>query len=99
MIYRVYSILDKAVKAFSAPHIFRSEGEAVRAFQDAVAQEGSPFNRHRGDYCYCFLGTFDDNTGSFDSVPVVVVAEGLTVMPQGPSLASPGIEVDGMERH
>lgn len=59
----VFSVLDKQVGAFTPPQSFRSKGEAIRSFMDACKQEGSPFNKHAGDYVFYQLGTFDDQSG------------------------------------
>lgn len=75
---RIYCVLDKAVAAFLQPMFFRSEGEAKRAFIDAVSQEGHQFNKHKADYAFCYVGTFDDTTGSFESSSPVVVLEAAT---------------------
>jgi len=77
---RVYSVLDKAVSAYLPVLMFRSEGEAIRAFADSVATEGSHFAKHRGDFALCFLGWFDDHLGQFDCSASVVVAEAATVV-------------------
>ncbi|WNK12550.1 MAG: nonstructural protein [Microvirus sp.] len=79
MIYRVYVVLDKAVQAFNQPLIFRSEGEALRAFMEAVLTEGTQFNKHKRDYTFCFAGTFNDSTGMVSSEPPVPIAEASTV--------------------
>lgn len=77
---RVYAVLDKAVQAYLNPMCFRSQGEALRSFQDAVAAEGTPFNKHKADYAFCFLGFYDDGLGRFESEPPMVVAEAATVL-------------------
>lgn len=57
------SVLDKAVGAYSAPQFFRSTGEAVRSFMDAVASNETPFHRHAEDYVFMCVGEWDDNAG------------------------------------
>lgn len=79
MILRVYAVLDKAVEAYLNPMVYRSEAEAVRSFQQAVMQEGSPFNKHKKDYVFCFLGTYNDSLGMFESSSPVVVADAQTI--------------------
>lgn len=82
---RLYAVLDKQVEAFLPPLCFRSEGEAKRSFIDAVSAESSQLSRHKSDYAFCFLGYYDDNLGTFDGCPPVVVLEGATAL----SSASP----------
>lgn len=76
---RVYAVLDKAVQAYLQPLVFRAEGEALRAFYDAVSAEGTPFAKHKHHYAFCFLGYYDDNLGTFMSQSPVAVAEGATI--------------------
>ncbi|WNK12635.1 MAG: nonstructural protein [Microvirus sp.] len=80
MILRVYTVLDKAVQAFMPPMLFRSEGEAVRAFMEAVIQEGTQFNKHKADYVFCYCGTFNDATGMFFSESPVPIAEAANIV-------------------
>lgn len=76
----VYAVLDKGVGAYLQPMVFRAEGEAMRAFMDAVAAEGGAFAKHKEDYSFCRLGTYDDALGQFDCGSPVVVAEAATVL-------------------
>ena len=66
MITFAYSVFDKKVGAFVAPFFCRSNGEAIRSFIDACADEKHQFFRHAGDYeLYC-IASYDDETGSFE---------------------------------
>lgn len=70
----IFSVYDKAVQAYATPMFFRSKGEAVRSFTDAVNQEKSQFATHAADYVLYYIGQFDDNAGMFDSgEPVRVI--------------------------
>ena len=82
---RMYTVLDKAVQAFNAPLCFRSEGEALRSFADAVNDPRSMIGKYKTDYAWCFIGFYDDNTGQCESVPVQVVADASTIQNQYPS--------------
>lgn len=90
MIMRMYAVLDKAVSAFLPPFCMRSEGEAIRSFQDAVSREGTPFNAHKSDFSLCYIGTYDDSLGQMVSAPPSVVAEAATVLAYPDPLAAPG---------
>ena len=59
----VYAVHDAAVGAFNRPLFFRSRGEAIRAFQDAVLDPQSGFSAHGADYSFYCVGTFDDESG------------------------------------
>lgn len=62
---RVYAIRDKAVEAFHPPMLFRSAGEATRAFVDAV-NSTPQLGSHKEDFAFFFLGFFDDNAGLYE---------------------------------
>lgn len=65
MIMQVFTIRDKASEAFLPPIFFRHVGEAIRAFESAVRQEGHNFNTHKSDFSLYACGTWDDNSGLF----------------------------------
>lgn len=68
MILEVYSVHDAAVGAFNAPLFFRSRGEAVRSFQNAVTNEASQFRDHAADYSFWKVGLFDDSNGYLTAI-------------------------------
>lgn len=71
----VFSVYDAAVKAFMQPFFSRSRGEAIRSFSDAVNDEKSNFNRHAADFSLHAFGSFDDNSGAFETrVPERIVS-------------------------
>ena len=57
------SVVDTKVGAYTGMYLFRTRGEAVRSFSEAVKDQNSPFYKHPGDYVMYIVGTFDDNTG------------------------------------
>lgn len=61
----IFSIYDSAVGAYMQPFFARSTGDAVRSFQDAVNDPKTSFNAHSSDYTLFYLGTFDDDSGTF----------------------------------
>ena len=63
----VYAVHDAAVGAFNRPLFFRSRGEAIRAFQDAVLDTQSGFSAHGADYSFYVVGDFDDLNGQLIS--------------------------------
>lgn len=69
MILQLYAIRDTKVEAYSQPYFFRSQGEAIRSFTDTVNDRSTLFNRHPNDYAFFHLGTFDDQSASFDLFP------------------------------
>lgn len=67
MIYEVYSVMDKAVKAFLPPIFTRTRGEVMRSFAATVNEAGNQMHKYSSDYTLYFLGSFDDNSGIFTS--------------------------------
>lgn len=64
MKHEIYAVRDSAVGAFNRTLFFRSRGEAIRSFSDAVAKEENGFSTHAGHYDFWYLGYFDDDTGA-----------------------------------
>lgn len=72
---KIFSVYDKAVKAYLPPFMCRAHGEAVRSFTEAVNDPAKSFGRHATDYLLVYLGEFDDGTGLYDChEPVRVVS-------------------------
>lgn len=61
----VFSVYDKAVKAYLQPFYARARGEALRSFTQAVNDRQHNFNKHAADYLLVQLGSFDDVVGMF----------------------------------
>lgn len=65
MILEAYVVHDAAVGAFNRPMFFRSRGEAIRSFEQAVRDPQSGFSSHERDYTFWQVGSFDDASGKF----------------------------------
>lgn len=65
MLYVMFSVYDKAVGVYGRPMFLRSEGEAVRVFQDEVNRraDDNMLSKHPQDYSLHRVGTWDDDTG------------------------------------
>lgn len=85
MMMQVYAVYDAAVKAFNAPFYFRSRGEAIRSFTEAVSDEKSNFFKYASDYNMFYLGEWNDADGCF-VCPVAPerVISAQEVLPLGP---------------
>ena len=68
MVIKIYSIYDEKAEAYSRPYYSSHHGEAIRAFQDAVTEQGSRFGKHPADYKLYCIGEYDDNTGCIKGV-------------------------------
>lgn len=63
----VCAVKDRASDAYARPLFVRSQGEAMRSFQDEVnrqAEDNQLYN-HSDDFDLYELGDFDDNSGKF----------------------------------
>lgn len=58
----IYAVHDAAVGAFNRPLFFRSRGEAIRSFADAVGVPENGFVKAPQDYTFYHIGDFDDLT-------------------------------------
>lgn len=79
----VFSVYDKAVKAYLKPFYGRSRGEAIRSFMEAVSDAKHEFAKHASDYVMFYLGDFDDATGIFSPREPERVISALECMPDG----------------
>lgn len=60
----IYSIKDTKADAFLPPFFMRTNGEALRAFDDCVQKSGTPLSDHPEDFHLFKIGYFDQDTGS-----------------------------------
>lgn len=65
----VLSILDSAVSAFGRPFFVPARGAGIRAFMDEVNRQApdNQMHNHPGDFSLYDLGTFDEESGIFES--------------------------------
>lgn len=72
MLFTVFSIRDTAVGVWLPPIYARSKGEMLRNFADGVADAQSKLAKHPGDFALFELGTFDDQSCTFNmlSAPI-----------------------------
>lgn len=59
----MFSVYDKAVKAYMQPFFSRSRGEALRSFVDACNDEKRDLKKHATDFTLHYLGEWDDGSG------------------------------------
>lgn len=67
MILKAFSLYDMKSGLFAAPFFMPHVGQAIRACQDIGADLSTVVGRHPADYMLCELGTYDDNTGTFEN--------------------------------
>lgn len=66
---KIYAIKDIKADSFLQPMYFRRSEEAVRSFGEACNDPSSTFYKYAEDYVLYELGTFNDDTGLFQSYP------------------------------
>ena len=59
----IYAIFDTASGLYLRPMFAQADGEALRAFSDAILDAESELGKHPEDYSIHRLGIYDDNTG------------------------------------
>lgn len=63
----VLSVRDRAINTYGVPIHVVAVGAGLRSFMDECQRPESPFCAHPDDYDLYRLGTFDDQTGLFNS--------------------------------
>lgn len=63
MKFHIFSIYDSKAEAYNTPLFLPAKGQAIRAFEDQVNQEGSEIGKHPEDYTLFCIGTYEDSTG------------------------------------
>lgn len=61
------SVRDAAAEAWLKPMCFQAKGQAIRAFADAVNEDGSDFGKHVEDYALFLVGHFDELSGEVEA--------------------------------
>lgn len=92
MILSAYALLDEKAQAFSVPWFVASEGLALRALSDLVADNNTTVGRHPRDFVLYQVGTFDDHLGELaPMIPRQVIrADSLLQVQQQLPLAGEG---------
>lgn len=74
----ICSIRDSKSEVFSQPMFFQADGQAVRAFSDAVngSEDNNNFAKHPDDYTLFRIGFFDDVTGIIEPIPPETLGNG-----------------------
>lgn len=62
----ICAIKDRAVDAFQQPWTARAEGEAIRAFSDAINNNERNMKAHAEDYDLYVVGYFNDHNGQVE---------------------------------
>lgn len=63
MIIRIYTIRDAKAECYLQPFTFRTDGEAIRAFDDSVQKPGTALHDHPEDFFLYKVASFNQETG------------------------------------
>lgn len=70
----LFSVRDNKAGFFLPPFLLISEGEAIRAFEEATLNTQSPISQHPEDYTLFSLGHFDEVSGEITPNPISLLA-------------------------
>lgn len=70
MITNVYAVRDEVACLYKYDFRRQRHGEAIRFFSDGVQMKDTEIGRHPADFSLYHLGTFNDETGRFESLDV-----------------------------
>lgn len=68
MIQKVYSVYDSKSEGYLQPFYVKSRGEAIRGFTEIANDNNSSIGKWPADYTLFELGSFDTDTGKFDTL-------------------------------
>jgi len=89
MRFNIFAIFDDKARAYMTPFFLPENGQAMRAFSDAVNDMSSPVSRHPADYTLFRIASFDDSTGIITAEsPHATLANGVQLVKpyKGPML-------------
>lgn len=67
MLHKIYTVFDSASGFYHKPFFTRSKGEAIRSIMDVLSDKAHDLSKYSADYTLFELGTFDDNTGMYNT--------------------------------
>lgn len=65
---KIFSIRDSKGEVFNTPFYQKTHGEAERNFRQLLSDEKSLVSKYPDDFDLYYLGTYDDQTGKFNSL-------------------------------
>lgn len=71
---QMFAVRDNKAGYFLPPFLMTTEGEALRAFEEAIANSQLPLGQHPEDYVLYSIGDFDEISGTVNSSPVSIIA-------------------------
>lgn len=89
MIKFAYCIVDRKAGLYNNPVFYLRDGQAVRDFQTLCSDRQTMIGRYPDDFALYCVGSFNDETGKFQSLDLPnVIAQGCDfAQPQGGELS------------
>jgi len=88
----IYSIYDTAAALYLRPLFAQSDGEAIRAFSDAVLNKDTEYGKHPEDYSLFRGGIFDDNTFALTNEDKACLLTGLMAVANSRKINTNNVE-------
>lgn len=87
---KIFTIYDIKAQSYLPPFYMQSTGQAMRAFEDTVNDETTQFSKHPEDFVIFEVGSFDDQTCTFDlqKTPITLAKAIELIIKPEPSLVS-----------
>lgn len=79
MLHKMVVVYDVKAEVYNKPVFVPSYAAGVRAFQDAVNDVSSDFNRHPEDYIMFGIGEYDDVKCAIISEPALELAKAIAL--------------------
>ena len=83
---QIFTVYDSAAQAYLQPFFLKARGQAVREFSDMVNKDGHQFWKHPQDYTLFYLGEYDEESGTFDTVTPESLGNGVQFETSTPEL-------------
>lgn len=64
MLKQIYTVHDSKVQAYLLPQTYRTNAEAIRAFESACKDSNSQFHQYPSDFTLCHIAAFNEENGS-----------------------------------
>ena len=76
----VYSVYDRKAALHAQPFFTKSEADAIRSFEEAVADPSTPLHKWPEDFSLRRLGDFDEASGEFTKFETVEILNAAGVL-------------------
>lgn len=68
MLYKIFTIKDKAADSFLKPIFFENEALVIRELQNCTMDSKHNFHKHASDYSLWQIGDYDDQSSKISTL-------------------------------